>query len=202
MKISILGAGNIGGTLGRKWLVAGHGVTFGVRDANSPKTKKSLEEARGASVTGMGEAIASADVILFSTPWATVPEIAAANAAALNGRILIDATNNFGGPVINNLSALQNAAPDSKIFRAFNSLGWEVFAQPLINGQQADMFYSGPDGEARTHIHNLIEEIGVRPVWVGDNDRVHLVDAVGALWVNMVFRHGWKRRWAVKSLVE
>ena len=32
MKIAVLGAGNIGGTLGKKWLAAGHEVVFGVRD--------------------------------------------------------------------------------------------------------------------------------------------------------------------------
>ena len=39
MKIAILGAGNIGGTLGKKWLKAGHEVIFGVRDIRSAKTR-------------------------------------------------------------------------------------------------------------------------------------------------------------------
>jgi predicted dinucleotide-binding enzyme len=65
------------------------------------------------------------------------------------------------------LSALNEAAPDSKIYRTFNSLGWDVFANPVINDQIADMFYSGPDGQTRTQIHKLIEEIGVNPIWVG-----------------------------------
>ena len=36
LKIVVLGAGNIGGTLGRKWSTAGHQVTFGVSDPNGP----------------------------------------------------------------------------------------------------------------------------------------------------------------------
>lgn len=200
MKIAILGAGNIGGTLGGKWTEAGHDVRFGVRDAQSPKTLAALERAPGAVIVDVSEAIRESDLVLFSVPWKIVPEIARANAADLNSKLLIDATNNFAGPVINNLKALQDSAPDAKIYRAFNSLGWEVFANPLIGGQTADMFYSGPDGELRSQIHKLIEEIGVCPIWVGDNDRVHLVDNMGALWVNMVFQRGWKRHSAFKSL--
>ena len=202
MKISILGAGNIGGTLGSKWIKAGHQVIFGVRDAHSSKTTSALQQAVGATVENISTAIREGNIVLFSVPWKNVPEIVQANAVDLNGRLLIDATNNFAGPVINNLKVLQDAAPAAKIYRAFNSLGWEVFANPIINGQTADMFYSGPDGDTLTHIHNLIEAVGLNPIWVGDNDRIHLVDNLGALWVNMVFQHGWKRRSAFKSLME
>jgi predicted dinucleotide-binding enzyme len=200
MKIAILGAGNIGGALGKIWLAAGHEIRFGVRDADSGKTKQALEEAKGAQAVSTSEAIAFGEVVLFSTPWATVAEIASANSKTLDGKIIMDATNNFMGPVINNLSALQSAAPNSKIFRAFNSLGWELFAESAISDQPVDMFYSGPDGEIRAQVHGLIGEIGVNPIWVGDNDRIQLVDNMGALWVNMVFQRGWKRRLAFKAV--
>ena len=202
MKIAILGAGNIGGTLGAIWLAAGHAVQFGVRDPESSKTRAVLSQADGTSAVDVSSAIDFGEAILFSVPWRIVPEIAQENASALNGKILIDATNNFVGPVINNLIALTASAPQAKIFRAFNSLGWEVFANPVIGGQQVDMFYSGPAGAAREQTHKLIAEIGVNPVWVGDNDRIQLVDNMGALWVNMVFQRGWKRRSAFKSFSE
>jgi predicted dinucleotide-binding enzyme len=202
MKIAILGAGNIGGTLGGKWLAAGHEIQFGVRDATSQKTLSALEQAKGAQAVRVDESIAFAEVVLFSIPWATVPEVASANADKLEGKIILDATNNFTGPVINNLSALKSAAPNSKIYRAFNSLGWEVFAQPILNGQQADMFYSGADGETRAQVHQLIKEIGVNPIWVGDNDRIQIVDDMGALWVTMVFQRGWSRKFAFKTISE
>ena len=34
LTIAVLGAGNIGSTLGRKWVAAGHQVAFGVNDPN------------------------------------------------------------------------------------------------------------------------------------------------------------------------
>src|SRR5512144_3241663 len=104
MKIAILGAGNIGRTLGDKWAKTGHTICFGVRDPRSPKTLAALEQTQGAKVLDVSTAIRESEVILFSVPWKTVPEIAQAHAANLNGKLLIDATNNFGGPVINNLS--------------------------------------------------------------------------------------------------
>lgn len=202
MKIAILGAGNIGGTLGGKWLKAGHEVLFGVRDVQSPKTITALNQAVGARAVDLPTAIKESEAILFSVPWKTVPEIAQAHASNLNGKLLIDATNNFPGPVINNVSVLMQSAPEAMVYRAFNSLGWEVFANPVIDNQTADMFYSGPDGEARCIVHHLIEKIGLKPIWVGDNDRIHLVDNMGALWVNMVFQRGWKRHSAFRALVE
>ena len=36
-KIGVIGYGNVGRSLGRSWQKAGYDVTFGVRDAESPK---------------------------------------------------------------------------------------------------------------------------------------------------------------------
>ena len=44
MKISVLGAGNIGGTLGGKWAAKGHDVVFGVRDPQADKVRVLLEK--------------------------------------------------------------------------------------------------------------------------------------------------------------
>ena len=199
MNITILGAGNIGGTLGKKWVAAGHAITFGARDANSPKTQAALEKV-DARTLPIPKAIGVGEVILFSIPWAAVPEVAQANAAALDGKILIDATNNFAGPVINNLAALQAAAPNAHIFRAFNSLGWEHFDNPMAGGVQTDHFYTGPDGDSRTRVEKLIEEVGLRPIWVGDNDRIQIVDHMGALWVRLAFQQAWGRGIALKLI--
>lgn len=198
MNITILGAGNIGGALGEKWAAAGHAITFGVRDPQSPKTQAALAKVKVPTLP-VSEAIAAGEVILFSIPWGAVPETVAANTAALSGKILIDATNNFAGPIINNLAALQTV-PGATVFRAFNSLGWEHFADPMRGGVQTDHFYTGPDGEIRQTVHQLIAEVGLRPIWVGDHDRIQIVDNLGALWVTLAFQRGWSRGVALKLL--
>jgi predicted dinucleotide-binding enzyme len=69
MNIGILGAGNIGGNLGRLWSQAGHAVFFGVRDPDSPKTRAALAvcgpEAR---VGALSEAAAFGDVVALALP--------------------------------------------------------------------------------------------------------------------------------------
>ena len=123
-----------------------------------------------------------------------------AHAEALNGKIVIDATNNFGGPVINNVETISNKAPAAQVYRAFNSLGRENFERPQIGETQVDMFYCGPDVEARPVVEGLIQEIGLRPIWVGDLDVVHVVDSIGLLWVSLVFGQGMDRHLAFKVL--
>jgi predicted dinucleotide-binding enzyme len=162
-----------------------------------------LEETGGlASAQPVGEALSFGEIILLATPWSVVPEIVTASAGALDGKIVIDATNNFGGPVINNLAALHAGAPKARVYRAFNSLGWEVFARPEFGAEQADLFFCGSDGENRVVVESLIADIGLRPIWIGDLDRVGLVDNLGALWVTLAFRQGLGRRLALRALTE
>jgi predicted dinucleotide-binding enzyme len=202
MKIAVLGSGNIGGSLGRKWSEAGHRVVFGTRDPESPKLAALLATIPGAQADSLAGAIASAEVVLFAQPSKAVPETAAAHARGLDGKMLIDATNNFSAPVINQVQTLRAAAPQARIYRAFNTLGWEVFAAPVLAGVAADLFFTGPDGSDRKQVEELIGAVGLRPIWVGDNDLVAVVDAMGQLWVTLVFQRGWKRRLALKAIMD
>lgn len=203
MKIAVLGAGSIGGTLGKRWAAAGHEVVFGVRDVNSPKVHALLGDIHtGAAAASVAEAAASADVMLLAIPHGAVAETVQANAAAIDGKIIIDATNRFGAPVVNNIAAIRAAAPNAKVYRAFNSLGWEVFARPQFGETSADHFYCGPDGEARMLVEQLIADVGVRPVYIGGLETAPTVDALGALWVMLVSRRGMGRHLAFRLLTD
>ena len=174
-----------------------------MRDVNSPKFQALLGRVEGkASADTVANAIASGEVVLFATPWSAVEGIAKANAGALDGKILIDASNDFRGPVVNNIGTISAQAPEAKVFRAFNSLGWENFENPWFGETQIDLFYCGPDDDARLVVEALIKDVGLRPVYVGDLDQVQLVDAVGSLWVTLAFGRGMGRRLAFKLLAE
>lgn len=201
MRIAIVGAGSIGGALGAKWAAAGHSVVFGVRDPQSPKARAALSAAGpGAAVTSIAEAIGGAEVVLLSLPGAAVAAFAGEHGAALDGALVIDATNQFGQPVMNGIAAIQAAAPGARVVRAFNSLGWENFAEPLIDGVQVDLLYCAPAGEAQAIAERLIADVGLRPVRVGDLAQAPLVDSIGALWGALVFGQGHSRRLAFKVL--
>lgn len=206
MNIAILGTGNIGGTLGRKWAAAGHTVVFGAREPEAAKVQALLAEiGQGVTAVSLPAAIAQADVVLFAIPGRAVSETAAQWGSQLNGKILIDATNNVGQQPMNNLGVLRQAAPDSPLFRAFSTLGWENFAEPALDGQQVDLFYCGDRGEGHTAVGatavaQLIHEIGLRPVYLGGVEQVELVDALTRLWFVLAFQQGKGRRLAFKLL--
>jgi predicted dinucleotide-binding enzyme len=172
MKIAVIGAGNIGGTIGEWWIKAGHQVAYGLRDPSKRTGAKSFEQA-----------LDGAEAVLLAVPGAATVEFVREHARSLDGKIIVDATNNFRAAKMNSWPELTPAIPTAQLYRAFNSLGWDVFAKPLIGGVQADLFYCGPDGRGREVVEQLISDAGLRPIWVGGADQVDTVDGVLRLWV-------------------
>jgi predicted dinucleotide-binding enzyme len=202
-KIGILGAGRVGGALGKAWAAAGHQVTFGVRDPNKGRVRDVIDStADGASAADIPAAVASSDVILIAIPATAVPETAAALGTALEGKIVIDATNRFGEPVVNSVDTILAHAPRARVFRAFNSIGAENMERPTFGDVRADMFYCGEEGDAQEIVRDLIADLGFGQVYVGGLDQVGLVDNLGSLWVTLVFQQGRSRRMAFKLLTE
>jgi predicted dinucleotide-binding enzyme len=201
VKIAVLGSGNIGSTLGAKWITAGHKVAFGVRNPTSAKTKSALSRIGApAKVDTIENAIRFADVVVLAIPANAVEEMMAEHGAKLNGKIVIDTTNRFGASVVNNIAPIAAAAPRATIYRAFNSLGWENFAEPVIDGEQLDLFYCGPEGESLPIVEHLIADIGLRPVRVGGIETAPIVDSIGSLWVTLVFGQHKGRRMGFRLL--
>lgn len=202
LRVAVLGAGNIGGTLGRKWIADGHQVRFGVTDPASEKANALRAQLGGAAHIGtVAEALADAEVVLLAIPGNAMEATIQANAAALDGKILIDAANRLGGGgPANSLTSFQAHTPHANVYRAFNTLGWENFAEPVIGGIQADLFYAGPDGEPRATVEQLISDVGLRPIYVGGTDQFGLVDSVLALWFQLARGRNIGRRLAFKVL--
>lgn len=93
MKLAIIGAGNVGGTLGQRWAQNGHDVLFGVRQPQGAKVQEVLRSAgANAGASSIAEAVATALCVLLATPWAATQEALQA-AGNLSGKILIDCTN-------------------------------------------------------------------------------------------------------------
>src|SRR5215471_20013204 len=136
LKIAVIGTGHIGGTLGQRWRAAGHEVAFGSRAASGTGPG-------GAPVLSAGEALTGAEVVLLAVPGGAVAEIVAAHGAALAGKVVIDAVNRIGEPVVNSHAAIAAAAPQCHYARAFNTLGWENFADPPLG---AVMFFAADPG--------------------------------------------------------
>jgi 8-hydroxy-5-deazaflavin:NADPH oxidoreductase len=187
MQIAVIGTGRIGGTLGEKWKSAGHEVVYASRNPGAAGPG-------GAPVVAVGNAIEGADVVVFAIPGPAVADVAAEHGAALAGKVVVDATNRMGGQVVNNRAEIAQAAPDAHYVRAFNTLGWENFAEPLAD---ADLFFAA-DSEARATAETLIEAIGLRPQYLGDGDAAATVDSVLPLWFALTKQRGGNRKGALR----
>ena len=183
MNIAILGTGNIGSTLGTKWVKAGHTVYFGSRNPQKPELQQLIKSlGMNAHAVTLEQAIQSGEVVLFAIPGNTMDETIAANAQALDGKIIIDAANKITSPVMDCLATFAAQAPKAKLYRAFNNYGWENFENPQFGANIADLFYCGTDGDARPTVEKLIEDVGLNPVYLGGTDQAPIVDSILKLW--------------------
>jgi predicted dinucleotide-binding enzyme len=153
-------------------------------------------------VDSIAEAIAGSDIVVLAVPGSAVNDVVSGNAGLLNGKIVIDATNQrvkgqaeatgqWGErKTLNSLDVLQEHAPDAVVFRAFNSYSWEIFADPAFGDERADLFYAGPAGAGQAAVEQLIRDVGVHPVRVGGLEQVETVDNVLALWASLALFAG------------
>jgi len=185
MRIAVIGTGNIGGTLGRRWRETGQDVVYGVRNpGGAPSSGPG-----GAPIAAIPEAVTSAEVVLLAVPGPAVPELVSSLGGALDGKVVIDATNRIGEAEANSHAAIADAAPGARYVRAFNTLGWENFADPLPG---TDLFFAS-DPEARATVEELVSGIGLGPVYVGGADAVRAVDSLLGLWFALIKENGTRK---------
>ena len=189
MKIAVIGTGHIGGSLGAKWHAAGHEVAYGSR-------RGSGEGPGGAPLRPIGEAVAEAEVVVIAVPGGAVADVVAQHGQAMDGKVVVDATNRMGADRTDNLDAITGRAPSVKYVRAFNIYGWENFADPLPG---TTLFFAA-DPAAREVAEELISAAGLEPAYVGGTDATGTVDGVAKLWFSLVQQHGGQRKLALHLL--
>lgn len=198
MKIAVIGAGNIGHTLGQKWSKSGYTIYYGVRE---PEHGKYAHLHESGQVCSIMDALTPARVVLLAIPGDAVTEFAEEYTESLNGKLIIDATNNIRGGPMNNLEVLYKKTSNTQLVRAFSTLGWENFENPVVNGQQVDLFYCGHSG-ASPITEKLIADVGLRPVYLGPMEKADLVDGLTKVWFALVFEQGHARRLMLKMVEE
>jgi predicted dinucleotide-binding enzyme len=184
--IAVIGSGNVGSAIGDALRRAGHEVVYGSRSPQPPDT------------VSISDAIAGADVVLLAIPGGGVPDLLAEHGGALDGRLVIDATNDIGGERLHHAEAYAGA-PGARFARAFNTLGFEMFAEPSIGGETADLLWCGPDDAG---VEQLVADVGLRPIRIGGIEAIDVVDGAARLWLTLVFSQGRPRRLAFKMLTD
>ncbi len=176
MKIGIIGAGHIGGTLAKLWVAAGYEVLLSSRhpDELRPLAKQLGPKAR---VGTPKEAANFGDIVLVSVPYKALPELGRDLKAELAGKIVLDTCNPYpgrDGDMANEARkkgtgvASPEFLPGTRLVRAFNainagSLASEAHRKPPLVG----IPLAGDDTEALKVAQRLVTDAGFDPVVVG-----------------------------------
>lgn len=178
--IGIIGAGNIGGTIGKLWIKAGHPVMFSSRN---PDELKDMVAALGplAKAGTVAEAIRFGNALFIAVPYAALPQIGSDYRDALKGKVILDACNAVptrDGDAItkeadtNGIGVTsQKYLAGTRLVRAFNTMGAAVFArQSNRAGAKLAIPIAGDDREAIQVAEELVRDAGFDPVLVGGLD--------------------------------
>jgi 8-hydroxy-5-deazaflavin:NADPH oxidoreductase len=193
MKIGIVGSGNVGGTLGRRLAEAGHTIVFGTRRPDSAEMRE-MAKIPGASVATNAEAAQSSEVIVLATPWPAT-EAAVKGLGDLSGKILFDCTNPLK-PKLDGLElgtttsageTVAKWAPGARVVKIFNTIGYNIMADPAFPGGAATLFYCGDDAAAKKTAHELAAQLGFDPVDAGPLTQARLLEPFALLWISLAF---------------
>ncbi len=197
MRIAILGAGNVGTALGRRFAEVGHEVVFGVRDP-----ERARDGLAGLPVTTNREATSRAEVVVLAVPFGAVE--AAVDGCDLDGKIVVDATNPLtmtekglaltAGFDTSGAEQVAAAIPGAKIVKCFNSTGYAN----MTDASGSMMFACGDDPDATEIVRKLAEEIGFEAVAIGDLTKARLLEPLALLWIQLAFTTDLKRDFAFR----
>ena len=173
MRIAVIGPGRIGGNGARLLAGAGHDVTLAF--SRDDDRLRALAEEIGARAASPAEAVADAEVVILSVPWRLV-DAALEQTGTLEGKIVIDTTNQFGAGGLEDLPDGLTAAqfnqqrmPGARLVKSFNTLTSAFQASEA--GRPADdrvvLFLCGDDAAAKETVAALIRDAGFEPADVG-----------------------------------
>jgi predicted dinucleotide-binding enzyme len=150
MKITTIGKGNVGGGLAQFWRDAGHEVTELGREG--------------------GDA-SEADAVLLAVPSNAIGD-ALASVSGLEGKVVIDATNAFGGRAegFESLAHQVKAHTQGPVVKAFNLNYARTYGEVGKQRTRPGSLFCG-DQEARAVAQRLIEDAGFEPLYTGGLER-------------------------------
>ena len=191
--IAIIGTGEVAGALGPEFAAQGHDIVYGSRDPGRDSVSELVARTGGsASATTQADAVAGADIVVVAVPWYAVEEVVA-NLGDLSGKIVIDPTNprmvgedglrDFAVDP-SNAEWIQRWAPQSRVVKAFNTMGWETMVDPDSTGGPVTVPIVGDDSEAKAVVSGLIEGMGLEAVDLGPVRYAHVVEGMYIVWGN------------------
>ncbi|MDQ2731966.1 MAG: NADPH-dependent F420 reductase [Armatimonadota bacterium] len=212
MNIAIIGAGNVGGALGRVWAKKGHSILFGARNPADEKVTTLVSSiGANARATTVPEAAAGSEVVVLTVPWDAAQD-AVRSAGDLSGKVVIDVTNPLGsgfeglqrglvlGQTTSGAEQVASWASGARVVKAFNQTGWENMADSHYTDGAICMFVCGDDADAKRTATKLGEDLGFEMIDAGALKAARLLEPVAMLWINLAVFGGMGTGFAFKLI--
>ena len=191
--IAVIGTGNVGSALGRRFAEQGHTVIYGSRTPQRDDVRELVAiSGSNASVSEPRAAAQAAEIVVLAVP-AGVAEDLVPTLGDLSGRILIDPTNPrviaddglrdyaYADSLAERIQAL---APGAFVVKAFSSLGAYTMLDPSVADGPVSIPLAGDDAAAKAKVAELTSAIGLVPVDVGPLRYAHVIEGLHYLRYN------------------
>jgi 8-hydroxy-5-deazaflavin:NADPH oxidoreductase len=201
VRIGILGSGDVGRALATGFARLGHDVMIGSREP--AKLDDWLSTAGPRVSSGTFEAAARfGDILILATLGVgTANAIRLAGATNFAGKVVIDTTNPLdltrGGPptlTVGHTDSLgeqiQQLLADSKVVKAFNTVGSALMVDPQLDGGPPDMFICGNDDDAKAIVVQICTHFGWRVIDLGGIEHSRYLEPLCMVWVHHGLRAG------------
>ncbi|MGB6484836.1 MAG: NADPH-dependent F420 reductase [Candidatus Acidiferrales bacterium] len=198
MNIAILGAGNVGGALGKGWAAKEHSIYFGVPEPQNPKMSALLKSiGKNARAGSVHDAAQNAEVIVLATPWPATRDAVIA-AGKLAGKIVIDCTNplepDLSGLTVGHTTSageqVAQWATGARVVKAFNTTGAGNMANTHYGDKEITMCVAGDDAAAKSVVMKLAQDLGFEAVDAGPLKIARLLEPFAMLWIYLAIKQG------------
>jgi 8-hydroxy-5-deazaflavin:NADPH oxidoreductase len=201
MKIGIIGAGNIGGTLARRFKELGHEVF--VANSRGPETLRDFAAQTGATPVTVERAARSGEVVIVTIPERNIPNLPKDLFAGVPASVVVvDTGNYYPRQRDGRIAEIEAGMPESvwvakqlgrPVIKAFNTMYAEhlgSLGKPKNTPGRIALPIAGEDARAKAVVMKLVDELGFDPVDAGTLDEswrqqpgtplyVHDLDAQG-----------------------
>jgi NADPH-dependent F420 reductase len=196
MRVSIIGAGNVGSALSKAAVAAGHTVSV---SATSPEKAAAVAAETGARPAANNvDAVTDADIVVLAVPGSAVTAVADELAQAVSGKVVVDATNplnaTFTDLDIEETAAaqtLQRHLPDALVVKAFNTVFAGRLSNPVEQGFPFHLFHAGDDADAKKTVSEFAASLGFQPIDAGGLRMARALEEMAFLNISLNASQGW-----------
>jgi hypothetical protein len=192
--VALIGTGNVGSALGRRFAEQGHTVVYGSRNpSDGDVAALARDTGHGAVALPPAEAAARSRVVVLAVPWGAAEDVVR-GLGDLSGKIVVDPTNprvmatdgfaDYPPLPDSNAERIARLAPGAHVVKAFSTLGAETMFDPSLAENPVTIPVVGDDRAAKDVVANLARQIGLEAVDVGPLRHARIIEGLHYLRAN------------------